>query len=379
MKWWTTKTEQVAKQNLSYSPPAVSPPGDTLAELIEERGIAQAELARRMGRPINAINEMVLGAKEITEDTALELERVLGTPAHFWLARESRYREHLARQRDAGRAESRLDWLNTLPLKQLQEAGVLPSGRLTPAFKSSLIEPVLKFFGVASPEGWADQYGRVQAAFRRANPAKQTDNAAITAWLRLGEIQASTAALPTYDAEKLQANMAAMRALTTQQAAAIGGQLKALCAQAGVVLAFVPSFPGTHVSGVARWLGDRPLIQLSLLGKWNDVFWFSFFHEVAHILKHPKRAVFLDDASSSATVQSKEEKEADQFASDVLVAPKDDRLLGQIELTSPAIRAFAKQIGIHPGIVVGRLQHLGLLSYADPLTRLKDRYQLTVE
>lgn len=372
-------TKQVAEQNLSFRPAVVSPPGDTLAEMIEERGIAQAELARRMGRPVNAINEMVLGTKEVTEDTALELERVLGTPAHFWLARESRYREYLARQRDAGRAESRLDWLNTLPLKQLQDAGVLQSGRLTTAFKSSLIEPVLKFFGVASPEGWADQYGRVQAAFRRANPAKQTDNAAITAWLRLGEIQASTATLPTYDADKLQANMAAMRGLTTQPAAEIGSQLKALCGEAGVVLAFVPSFPGTHVSGVARWLGDRPLIQLSLLGKWNDVFWFSFFHEVAHILKHPKRAVFLDDASAGATAQSKEEKEADQFAADVLIAAKDDRLLGQIELTSPAIRAFAKQISIHPGIVVGRLQHLGLLSYADPLTRLKDRYQLTAD
>jgi HTH-type transcriptional regulator / antitoxin HigA len=61
----------------------------------------------------------------------------------------------------------------------------------------------------------------------------------------------------------------------------------------------------THVSAVARWLGDRPLIQLSLFGKWSDVFWFSFFHEIAHILKHPKRAVFLDDASSGVTVQNK--------------------------------------------------------------------------
>ena len=87
----------MTEQSLSYRPVAVSPPGDTLAELLEERGIAQAELARRMGRPINAINEMVLGAKEITEDTALELERVLGTPAQFWLARESPYREYLAR------------------------------------------------------------------------------------------------------------------------------------------------------------------------------------------------------------------------------------------------------------------------------------------
>lgn len=365
--------------NLTYRPLDVSPPGDTLAELIDERGIAQAELARRMGRPLNAINEIVLGAKEITEDTALELERVLGTPAHFWLAREARYREYLARKRDAGRAEDRMEWLDKLPLKQLQEAGHLPQGRLTAAFKSSLIEPALRFFGVASPEGWEEQYGRVQAAFRRANPTKQTDNAAITAWLRLGEIEALGVALPKFSVELLQANLPAMRALTTRPALEIGKELKHLCAEAGVVLLFVPPFPGTHVSGVARWLGDRPLIQLSLLGKWNDVFWFSFFHEVAHILRHPKRAVFLDDASSGTAAQSKEEIEANQFAADVLISPGDRQKLGQIALTNVGVKACAQVLKIHPGIVVGCLQHMGLVNYASPLTKLKDRYQIAAQ
>ena len=366
----------MTEQNLSYQPVEVSPPGGTLAELIEERGIAQAELARRMGRPVNAINEMILGAKEITEDTALELERVLGTPAHFWLNRESRYREFLARQRDAARAVDRIDWLDKLPLKQLQEIGALPSGRLTASFKTALIEPALRFFGVASPEGWEVQYGRVHAAFRRANPAKQTDNAAITAWLRLGEIEAADKAdaLPAFDAARLQQSVAGMRSLTTQPASQIGQALTAACAEAGVLLLFVPPLAGTHVSGVARWLGERPLIQMSLLGKWNDVFWFSFFHEVAHILKHPKRAVFLDDASSGAAANSKEELEADQFAADVLIPPADRKRLAQMALTSESVRAFAQDIEIHPGMVVGALQHLGLVGYANPLTRLKVRY-----
>ncbi|OGB30828.1 MAG: hypothetical protein A3F78_06810 [Burkholderiales bacterium RIFCSPLOWO2_12_FULL_61_40] len=369
--------------NLNYQPKDVSPPGDTLAELIEELGITQAELARRMGRPLNPVNEMILGTKEITEDTALELERVLGTPAHFWLAREAKYREFLARQRDANRMPDRMAWFESLPLKQLQAIGKLPSGRLTPAFKTTLVDAALRFFGVASPEGWQDQYGKVQAAFRRANPAKQTNTAAITAWLRLGELDAQTvlqtADLPTYSAEKLLSNMASMRAFSTRPAAEIGMGLKALCAEAGVILLFVPPLSGTHVSGVARWLGDRPLIQLSLLGKWSDVFWFSFFHEVAHILKHPKRAVFLDDASSGAALESKEEKEANQFAADVLVSPSDRKRLGQIALTTSGVRAFAREIDIHPGIVVGCLQHLGLVGYASPLTSLKDRYQLTTK
>lgn len=366
----------MTEANLSYRPQTVSPPGSTLAELIEEREITQAELARRMGRPLNAVNDMVLGKKEITEDTALELERVLGTPAHFWLAREARYREFLARQRDAGRAVDRLDWLNKLPLKQLQESGHLPKGNLTTTFKASLVEPALRFFGVASPEGWHSQYDRVQAAFRRANPDKQTDNAAITAWLRLGELQALKANVPAFSAEKLQANISGFRALSNLPALAISTGLQKGCADAGVVLTFVPPFPRTHVSGVARWLGDRPLIQMSLRGKWNDVFWFSFFHELAHILKHPKKAVFLDDASSGSALESKEEKEADQFAAEVLIPSAARKRLSQIELTGAAIRKFAKEIDIHPGIVVGALQHEGRIAWASPLTQLKERYQI---
>ena len=369
--------------NLNYQPREVSPPGDTLAELLGERGITQAELARRMGRPLNPVNEMILGTKEITEDTALELERVLGTPVNFWLAREAKFREFLARQRDAIRMPDRMVWLDSLPLKQLQKIGALNPGRLTPAFKATLVEAALRFFGVASPQGWQDQYGKVQAAFRRGNPAQQTNNAAITAWLRLGEIAAQDPAqstdFPAYNAEKLQANIAAMRALSTRTASEIGMGLKSLCTEAGVLLLFVPAFPGTHVSGVARWLGDRPLIQLSLLGKWSDVFWFNFFHEVAHILKHPKRAVFLDDASSGAAVESKEEKEANQFAADVLITPADRQRMGRIDFTAEGIRAFAREINIHPGIVVGCLQHIGLVPYASQLAQLKIRYQLAVK
>lgn len=367
----------MVETHLLYTPSSVSPPGDTLSETLEERGLTQTELARRMSRPINAINEIVLGAKEITQDTAIELERVLGVPAHFWLARESRYREHLARERDAAKTQDRMGWLESLPLKALQASGHLPQGRLTSAFKATLVEPALRFFGVASPEGWELQYSRVQGAFRRANPAKQTDNAAITAWLRLGELAAEKVQTPAYSEATLLQLLPQMRRLSMGSAAEINAQLPKLCAQAGVILVFVPPMPGTHVSGVARWLGERPLVQLSLLGKFNDMFWFSFFHEIAHILKHPKRSVFLDDASAGLAVQSKEEQEADHFAAQILISSEQRKQLAQTPHTFAAIKAFARSIGIHPAIVVGSLMHEGSVGYGHPLCKLREPYQIS--
>ena len=362
---------------LRYTAREVTPPGDTLRDLMEERALSQAELARRLGRPAQAVNEIVAGKKEITEDTALELERVLEVPAHFWLAREARYREFLARERAASTQKAHLPWLLRFPLKALQDAGVLPAGRLSATFTEQLVEPMLRFFGVASPEGWSAQYDPLQAQFRRAKPDKQTDVAAITAWLRMGELAAGRLQTAAYDAGTLEAALPAMRALSLQPAEAIAPQLTRLCAQAGVALVLVPALPGTHVSGVARWVGGKPLIQLSLLGKWNDGFWFSFFHEVAHVLKHPTRAVFLDDASSGDTVDSPVEQEANRFATDVLVPRTRQAELKALPATQASIEAFARALGVHPGIVVGQMQHQGRLAYGHALTRLKARYTVT--
>ena len=73
------------------------PPGEFLREHLEESGMSQAELARRLGRPRQAVNEIIRGKKAITAETALQLERVLSTPAHIWLGLELEYRLVLAR------------------------------------------------------------------------------------------------------------------------------------------------------------------------------------------------------------------------------------------------------------------------------------------
>lgn len=367
----------MTETTLAYTPREVSPPGTTLRDLMEEREWKQRELAHRLGRPVQAVNEILAGKKEITEDTALELERVLEVPAQFWLAREAQYREYLARQRSAEASREHVPWLELFPLKALQEAGVLPAGRLTASTKQELVEPLLRFFGVASPAGWQAHYDQMQPQFRRASPSRQTDVAAITAWLRMGELQAARLQPAQYSAPRLQAAIPAMRALSLLPPSEVCPALVRLCAEAGMALVFVPALPGTHVSGVARFLNGKPLIQLSLLGKWNDVFWFSFFHEVAHVLKHPTRAIFLDDAAAGDSVDLPEEQEANRFATDTLIPRAHQARLPILPLVAAAIEAFAAEIGVHPGIVVGQLQHRGLLPWSNGLTRLKARYEIS--
>ncbi|MDR3454307.1 MAG: ImmA/IrrE family metallo-endopeptidase [Rhodoferax sp.] len=224
---------------------------------------------------------------------------------------------------------------------------------------------LLSFFGVASPDQWESQYGSMELAFRRSRE-DQADVGAISAWLRMGERVAEKLDGPRYDELGFRAALDEIRGLTCLPPAEFQPRMTSLLHAAGVAFVLVPVLPRAHVSGVARWLNPhRPLIQLSLYGKQNDRFWFSFFHEAAHILLHSqqKKSVFLDDPSKADST-SDEERQANAWARDFLITPGQAKELPGLIRTKDSVIDFAKGIGIHPGIVVGRMQHDRLIDVA---------------
>jgi HTH-type transcriptional regulator/antitoxin HigA len=357
-----------------FTPDWVSPPGDTILDIIEERGWSQAELAQRLGYSPKHINQLIKGKVPLSEDAALRLERVLGSSVGFWLAREARYRERLARLEATEKYAGWVDWLASLPLREMMAAGAIAKRRVDARARPGLVEDCLRFFGVASPDEWHAHYGDMQASFRRSRE-EQSDTGAISAWLRMGEQVAEKLDGPKYDRGRFEEVLQEIRTLTVQAPEDFQPRLHQLFHKAGVAFVILPAIPKAHVSGVARWLNPhRPLIQLSLYGKTNDKFWFTLFHEAAHVLLHAKekRSVFLDDPSRLAN-PSEEEREANAWAGDFLIPP--DYVNALADLNSKAkVRTFAQELGIHPGIVVGRLQHDGFI---DPswMNDLRDSYR----
>ncbi|HPQ03365.1 MAG TPA: ImmA/IrrE family metallo-endopeptidase, partial [Bacillota bacterium] len=117
----------------------------------------------------------------------------------------------------------------------------------------------------------------------------------------------------------------------------------------------------------ARWLNrQKALIQLSFRYKTDDQLWFTFFHEAAHVLGGYQSSAFIDNFEPN-DLASEVELEADRFAADILVPPTEYRKFTEGiqggRISRNKVSAFAKSIGVAPGIVVGRLQHDGLLPY----------------
>ena len=141
-----------------------------------------------------------------------------------------------------------------------------------------------------------------------------------------------------------------------------------------MAVVLVPELPGTRVSGCARWLSDtHAMVGLTVRYKWSDQLWFTFFHEVAHLLLHRLRRMFVIDNAADHMGDdvvdpgmTRYEEEANRFAADTLVPPAALAAFLHLHgetVTNDEIHDFAESIGVGPGIVIGRLQHDRVLQH----------------
>jgi plasmid maintenance system antidote protein VapI len=358
------------KIKLRYEPDYAVPPGASLRSTLIELGMTQADLANRTGLSLKHINQIVQGIAPISPESALLLEKAAGVPARIWNAREAHYRDHLARTQDTQALAADSAWLDDLPVRELIRRGHLTKG----ADAGTRLQEVCRFFGVANRESWERVWREPLAAFRKS-PSFASHAGAVATWLRLGEIAAGEIVCDPFDAKRFRETLGRLRKLTrTTDPKIFIPTLKKMCAEVGVAVVLVPEVPGTRASGAARWLTPtKALIQLSLRHLSDDHLWFSFFHEAAHVLLHGKKETFIHDGKDGAYLVEELEREADAFASSMLIPRQFDAELESLQ-TGQAIVAFAERLEIAPGVVVGRLQHQELIGW-NQHNHLKQRFR----
>ncbi len=335
--------------SVRFEPDYAVAPGRTLRSTLAERGLTQADLAERAGLSLKHINQIAQGVAPVTPETALLLEQVTDVPARRWNALESKYRERLARAENRERLADEEDWLKELPIKELISRGFV-SAR---ADKPTQVEQACRFFAVADPERWRRVWLAPLVSFRQS-AAFAADAGAVATWLRLGELEAMEIETEPFNAKRFRAALTEARRLTRLEPRTALRRVRKLCAKAGVAVVFLPDIGKTRICGAARWLTpQKALIQLSDRFKADDQLWFSFFHEASHLLLHSKKELFVTEGDmANATVE--EEQEANAFAAAQLIPRRYEHELRQLTTDSDVV-AFAEELGIAPGIVVGRL------------------------
>jgi HTH-type transcriptional regulator/antitoxin HigA len=343
-----------------YFPETVTHPGFTLNEKLEEVGMTKKEFALKTGKPVQTIIKIINGNSSITPDMSILFENVLKIPAKFWLKKQYRYNEIVARNKRKTAIVEAIEWARSFPYPNMAKFGWIPATRKV----EEKVVGLFNFFGLSSKNAWENYYYKqeLKVSFRISlKHAKESH--AISAWLRRGEILAEQSNVPHYDAGKFKQNLHLIKDLMVNHSEGFIHKLQDFCMQAGVKVVYTPCLPKAPISGSTRWLGDTPLIQLSDRYKRNDIFWFTFFHEAGHILLHGKKYISIENIVLE-NIDLEKEDEANDFAINWTFNKKDEqKVIDSIPLTVRDILNFAHQFNTHPAIIIGRLQHEGHLPH----------------
>jgi HTH-type transcriptional regulator/antitoxin HigA len=352
-----------------YTPDYAVPPGATLRETLEHIRMSQAEFARRADLSTKHVNQIIQGDAPITADTAIALELVTEVPAEVWNGLEAHYAattRRLATRREM--TDEDRAWVQAMPVPELIRRRYLPDVK----DMGVRFDGLLRFFGVANRHAWMAIWGDPEASFHRSS-AFRSKPEATAAWLRIAELRAAQVETDAFDKNAFKEAAAEIREWVGSPIdRELIERMQERLARAGVALVIVPEIEGSRASGATRWLSaDKAMIAMSLRYKADDHFWFTFFHEVAHVLLHGKRQIFIhEERSRKGADPDGREAEADRYSSDVLIprpmVARVRTLSGEAE-----IRAFADELELAPGVVLGRLQFLGVVPWKTPLNSLR--------
>jgi addiction module HigA family antidote len=353
--------------NNSLEPDWLSSPGESILDAMDRYELSEAELARALGESVSHLNRVISGSAPITPALADKLSQALGGSPSFWLVREQNYRNEVDRLQEKGSADAAAAWLRELPVRSMEKAGWI-----NPDSRKDREAALLAFFGVSSAKEWRKTYGGlISAAAFRTSMKFRSSPGAVVAWLRYGQLLAEKIQSAPWSPAKLRQAIPMIRSLTRiKNPAFFVPKLREILAAAGVAFVFAQTPEGCSASGATYSSRDgKRIVLLSFRYLSDDQFWFTLLHEVAHLLLHGD-AIFLE---GSDDLGLEEETAANEFAANVLIPTIRREEFYRLEQTKDAVLRFAASLAIAPGLVVGQLQHAGVLPRSK-LNYLKRHY-----
>lgn len=354
----------------TFEPDWLSVPGSTIAALLEREGISVDKFAKQMGLSIERAGRLLTGRTTITHRVAESLEGIIGGSAQFWISREQQYRNDIARLQSMGSEDAAKAWLNELPLQEMIKFGwITPKANLRDKIDSSL-----EFFGVSDVASWRSKYSDLLSAVAfRTSWAFESEPGAVISWLRYAHLRSSEIECKTWNLSKFHDRLSTIRELTRHKnPTSFVPQLRRICADCGVALVIARTPKGCHASGATQFITPKKaMILLSFRYLSDDQFWFTFFHEAGHLILHSEQNLFLEDESD---VTSTQERQANDFAADMLIPTDAREELASIPLNKLDIIKFSVEVGVSRGLVVGQLQHMKRIK-PDQFNWMKRRFK----
>lgn len=350
----------MANNIVEYSDIMAFHPGYYVAEIVDDMGITQEEFATRLGTTPKTLSKLINGQINLSNDIAKKLSSMLGSSVNFWLNLQKAYEEKIIEIEQKRDLEEQAEIARMIDYSYFEKVADLPSAH-------SIYEKVTnlcRYFIISNLKilQQPDFLVNYRSGTKTTND-KNIVNA--QAWLQTSLNYAQNIATAPYDSDKLKSYLPEIRSMTLQEPNEFLPRLSAIFSECGIAFVFLPHLKNSGINGAVKWISkQRVVLAMNDRRNYADTFWFSLFHEIKHVLQQKINTVFISSTSEEKqNMNAKFETEADEFSRNCLIPAKDfkkfvapDKYISDAEIV-----AFAKSIGINPGIVVGRLQYEGII------------------
>lgn len=337
-----------------------TPPGFTIKEQLEDRFLTQKEFALRMEMSEKHISKLINGEVILTPEMAIRLEMVLGIEASFWLNLEARYREKIEKIKLKNSMDEDIKLINNFPYNEMVSMQWIEKANSN----EEKVINLRKFFEV-NRLGLLFENEKINVLYRRIN-INDKSNYFLLTWAQKAKLEARNVIVKSINIEGLKKEIIKLRGMTFLDPKIFCPKIVEIMSNYGIALIFLPHIKGTYLHGATFYDKNKIVVGLTVRGKDADKFWFSLFHEIGHIILGHINEDYYEDM----------ELEANNFAQNILIPDDEFKLfISKNDFTERNIIEFSNKINIDYGIVVGRLQKDGYISYSK-YNNLKTKYMI---
>lgn len=358
-----------------YKEIAAFHPGYYVADIIEDMGISHDEFAKRMGTSSKTLSKLVNGQCNISINLAQKLATMLGTSAEIWLNLQKTYNQRAIEIEQKKALDEQLDVVSMIDYSYFVKVAHLNEDRRA----IEKVANLCSYFKVSDLRIMCQSDFLVN--FRTGIAVAEEKNLInARAWLQTAMNFAKDMQVNEFSADKLKEALPEIRGMTLQEPERFLPRLRGIFADCGVAFVLLPHLKNSGINGAVRWSGqNQVLLAMNDRRCYADTFWFSLFHEIKHVLQQKTKTVFISsDIQQINQINAELERQADEFAQNYLIPIEEYRKFAPNMYTSDAeICVFAEKIGVHPGVVAGRLQHEKVIAQ-NRCSKLKVKYKIVM-
>ncbi|SDX40835.1 HigA family addiction module antitoxin [Eubacterium barkeri] len=363
--------------NNQFKPSIVFHPGVYIRDLMVEMEINQTEFSNRLGITGKTLSKLLNGQATLSKEIAGKLSAMTGTSIGVWLNLQSSYDEYCVKESLEANLEEDFDVLDNIDYNGFfAKHNILPSARK----KEDKVKALRQYLNVASLQVFTGTDILLNCKNATYTDFTKKEIICVNTWMQTAINMGKDIPTDPYNEALFKKHLVTIRNMTCDEPNESIPKIKTMLSDSGIALVVLPHLKNSKINGAVKWLSPhKAVLAINTRGAYADIFWFALFHELQHVLQHKTKDTFLSyDSHEQTDINQILERDADDSARERIIPLQDyTAFIANKDYTDTSIIAFAQSINVHPGIVVGRLQHDKEIDYNE-FNNLRVRYQISM-